>query len=597
MVSVMGCYPLVPAFYASVCPEYRTNLPLFAGLLAGLVFHMPVGAMIRYLFLLILIGTGLRFFTWANRRCGNGVRATVAFLATALMGCSKLSASTEPGRTLAVSLCESVTVAGLTLIFGYFSRMAEEIPKAMRQKGTDTGEYAPEPVGKILAFADAMDGLSEAFAEPVERSEMSGSESMAVLEREIAGKLCADCDGCAICMEAGNHDRSLKIRRMLQAVISHSPKEEIISMNYVDECPRYPGMVEEAIWAFSRMELNEAWYKRLRENRRVIAGQLDAMALTMQDWGKGKDCLDKKSALTIAKIAYEARERGIVAEKVHIYEDGAHRKQVTATVASKWGGGIPARQYLRALERALGISLRLQRDARTILTREPVQITAYEDTCFDLITGTACEMKDGAGMSGDNLSVFTVDEGLGYVCLSDGMGSGPAAGKESDMVVDLMEKFMEAGFSEEAAIRIMNSAMVLKGEDEAYTTLDFARIDLYTGMLELTKIGAAASFIRHGKEVECLSVASLPAGAYANEPCETIERKLRHGDFLVMVTDGVLEYLHVKKPEDKVAALIGEIVTDNAQTLADNLLSRILLFNGGHAPDDMTIAVTGIWEK
>jgi stage II sporulation protein E len=206
-------------------------------------------------------------------------------------------------------------------------------------------------------------------------------------------------------------------------------------------------------------------------------------------------------------------------------------------------------------------------------------------------------MKDGASMSGDNVSVFSTEEGFCYICLSDGMGSGPAAGKESDMVVDLMEKFMEAGFSEEAAIRIMNSAMVLKGEDEAYTTLDFARIDLYTGMLELTKIGAAASFIRHGTEVECLAVASLPAGAYVSEPCEAVRRKLRNGDFLVMVTDGVLEYLHVKKPEEKVAALIGEIGTDNAETLANTLLERILLFNGGHAPDDMTIVVTGIWEK
>jgi stage II sporulation protein E len=226
-----------------------------------------------------------------------------------------------------------------------------------------------------------------------------------------------------------------------------------------------------------------------------------------------------------------------------------------------------------------------------------VQVTAYEDTCFDVLSAVASETKEGGSISGDNVALFTLEEGRCHICLSDGMGSGPAASKESDMVVDLMEKFMEAGFSGEAAIRIMNSAMVLKGEDESYSTLDFAGIDLYTGELTLTKIGAAASFLRHKGEVTCLASASLPAGASMAEPQETIRRKLANGDFLVMVTDGVLEYLHVKKPEEKVAGMIEEIKTDNAGTLAHTLLERVLLFNGGHAPDDMTIVVTGIWEK
>lgn len=42
------------------------------------------------------------------------------------------------------------------------------------------------------------------------------------------------------------------------------------------------------------------------------------------------------------------------------------------------------------------------------------------------------------------------------------MGSGPSAFRESDMVVELMQKFMEAGFPQETAIRMMNSAMVLQ---------------------------------------------------------------------------------------------------------------------------------------
>lgn len=66
---------------------------------------------------------------------------------------------------------------------------------------------------------------------------------------------------------------------------------------------------------------------------------------------------------------------------------------VTALVASKWGGGIPVKNYRKALERASGMAVRLKEDTRSILTQEPVMITAYEDTCFYALSGVASEKK------------------------------------------------------------------------------------------------------------------------------------------------------------------------------------------------------------
>lgn len=81
------------------------------------------------------------------------------------------------------------------------------------------------------------------------------------------------------------------------------------------------------------------------------------------------------------------------------------------------------------------------------------------------------------------------------------MGSGSAACKESEMVLDLVERFLEAGFSVETAIRMMNSAMVMKGESDLYSTVDLCMVNLYDGAADFYKIGAAGSFIRHGQEV------------------------------------------------------------------------------------------------
>lgn len=600
---VLGVYPLVPAFYAGCVVEKKHSFLMYLGLLTGIGYFMPVGAAVKYGFILLITGMAVHLYRWANRKCSTLTVALLAGGITLVMDCSGLLFASMGQRELVIGLSEGICVFGLTMLFRYLSGMGMEMAGILARKSRQffrepqEQENYEDAGGRIRAFAEAVDGLSAAFAVSGKRMSFSGDESVAVLEREITGKLCASCEGCAVCWKERAGTLSVNLQRMLMAVVSHSPKEEILKEQYIEECPRYSGMVEEAIWAFSRMELNEAWYKRLQENRLVIAGQLDAMADALQDWNRGSRNVDRQSRLLLMRIGFEVQEKGLIAENVHIFEDEKGRRSIQAMVRSKWGGGIPTRNYRAALERATGLALRLQQDARMILTKDAVPLTAYEDTCYELLTGTASQKQEGSSISGDNASMFFLEDGRYFICLSDGMGSGPAAGRESDMVVDLMEKFMTAGFEADTAIRLMNSAMVLKGEDDSFSTLDFASIDLYTGDLELTKIGAAASFVRHGCEVYTIPGGTLPAGAADVESQGASHIKLVNGDFLVMVTDGVLEYLHVKNPEEKVSEMIAMIETHNPTVLAEKLMEHVMLFTGGHALDDMTVIAAGIWDK
>ena len=84
------------------------------------------------------------------------------------------------------------------------------------------------------------------------------------------------------------------IKLLADAVRKRMKTEEIVKNRYVDGCPHYTRMVEAATEAFARIELNEAWYRRLTENRRVIATQLVAMAELMDSWCRAEKCIDKK---------------------------------------------------------------------------------------------------------------------------------------------------------------------------------------------------------------------------------------------------------------------------------------------------------------
>lgn len=449
---------------------------------------------------------------------------------------------------------------------------------------------------KMESFAYAVNGLSDAFLAMSQPKQKLASEEVGVLEQELTGKLCAGCDGCVVCWNE-NRMRSLGgIRALLHAVMNHSTKEELMLDPYVENCHRYEGMVEEALQAFGRLELNQAWYNRLRENRYVIAQQLDAMAGLVEEWAKVRTNIDQKSKLLLSQIIFQVQEKGLIVEDIHIYEENG-RLCVEGYVRCKWNGGIPVKHYVSAVEKALHRQMRAGKDTKTILTQEPVFLSLYEDTKYYGLQGIATEKKTGSFINGDSFSFFAMDDGNYHICLSDGMGSGVRANQESEMVVDLLQKFIEAGFRKEIAIKLMNSAMVLQGEENHFSTLDYASIDLYTGQLELIKIGGAVTFVKSGSQVEMICDATLPAGADVHMEVESVKKQLGSGDFLVMVTDGVIEYLNMRNPKEVLSDIIAGIQTDNAGVLAEKILEQVLIRTGGHAMDDMTVLVTGIWEK
>ena len=68
------------------------------------------------------------------------------------------------------------------------------------------------------------------------------------------------------------------------------------------------------------------------------------------------------------------------------------------------------------------------------------------------------------------------DRGQLCLLLSDGSGSGESARRESALTSRLLRQFLEAGIQPEAALKTLNSALALRGEE----TGSFATIDLLT---------------------------------------------------------------------------------------------------------------------
>lgn len=592
-VSVMGCYPFVPAYFAALCLEPVSRSMLLGIMYIGMFLFMPLTAGVKYAMALLLIWSALRLIEWANDGCPTYLAAFTAAGLTMILSFAGGLLEWKNQPDMPIIVLEGVFICGAVILLNrVFHEMLEW--KAERVPEGEKGNAKDE---RLRGYAESFQGLSQIFYSMSKKENIYQEEELGQIQNELTGKLCASCEACAVCWEEDCTPLYGILSRMITNIFTGGKPEETDTEQLQQYCVRSRDMVEEAVRVFERVKLNRAWYNRLLENRQVIAEQLDAMAYIMQDCAREELRLDSKERHTLMEIRYRAKELGIIIEDMHLYETVEGRKKLEATVRSRLGGCIAIKGFLEASGRVLGCRLRTTSDARMFISKDAVRFTMYEDTHLRSVQGIARLKKDDAQISGDNFSFLELERGEMVLGISDGMGSGSTASKESEMVLDLVERFLEAGFSVETAIRMMNSAMVMKGESDLYSTVDLCKINLYTGKTNFYKIGAAAAFIKRQEGVECITSANLPVGVKTDIEIDTNERTLQNGDFVVMMTDGVLEYLHVPKPEETMQEIIESIQTNHPGILAKKIVERVMLFTGGKVQDDMTVLAACVWDK
>lgn len=592
-VSVMGCYPLVPAYFAALYLE-QVSTPVLLGMMyIGMFLFMPLTAGVKYAVALLVTWGAIRLIEWANEGCPAFMAALMAAISTVILSFAGGLLEWKDQPEMMAVVLEGVFICGAVIILNRALHLL--LHWELEQSPQDKGERTND--GRLLNYAESFQGLSQIFYSMSTKKNTYQTEELGQIQNELTAKICASCDSCALCWEKDSAPLYGILSQMITSIWHGDTPGEETKEQLQQYCTRSKDMVEEAVRVFERVTLNRAWYNRLLENRQVIAEQLDAMAYIMQDCAREEQILDGKEKHAMAEIRYRAKEQGIVIEDMHLIETVDGRKKLEATLKSRMGGCVAVKSFLAASSHVLGCKMRTTADARTFISKEPAAFTFYEDTCFRSVQGIARLKKDDAQISGDNFSFLELERGEMVLGLSDGMGSGSTACKESEMVLDLVERFLEAGFSVETAIRMMNSAMVMKGENDLYSTVDLCKLNLYSGIADFYKIGAAATFIKRGDSVECITSANLPVGANTQIEIETSQMQLQNGDFVVMMTDGVLEYLHVPKPEETMQEIIESIQTNNPGILAKRIVERVMLFTGGKVQDDMTVLATCVWDK
>lgn len=205
--------------------------------------------------------------------------------------------------------------------------------------------------------------------------------------------------------------------------------------------------------------------------------------------------------------------------------------------------------------------------------------------------GASVKRRCGSDISGDSGSFFCPENGFVALLLSDGMGTGKLAAKESAINVTLLESLLKSGIAPQNALNTLHGALSLRNEyTMGFATLDLMYADMFDGECEFYKLGGAPTYIKRGRHIRRITSSSLPAGMSIDclsSPDRTT-LKLISGDFVIMTSDGICD----GGDDRKIIEFLSKSDETAPKALADSILAYSLALYGKN--DDMTVAVVHI---
>ena len=438
--------------------------------------------------------------------------------------------------------------------------------------------------GSFAALAHTLKRLSDKEKE-AEVTEVAALFDMA------ADKICMDCRKSAVCWGKDFNSTYKSLFRLLEIMEERgSVKAEDVTDYFKDKCLNLPKLLEEINRQYELYKASLAWKGRLKESRELVGEQLCGVSKIIESIADEIENDSGCDSVTAEEIVKKLEVKGVRTDGISVTRDRNGRHTVKLEMCGRSAtekNRSEAFDIIReTLPRPIDLHERRSKDEKRC-------VWEFEETeRFEVETGFA-----GAGASeksGDNCRFTRLGCGKYVAILSDGMGTGARASRESNAIIELLESFIRAGFDSGIAVKLINSIMVIKSENETFATLDICVIDLYTGEAEFIKTGAEPSFIMQKNGVETVRAASLPVGVVAGIETDSTVRCVKDGDTIVMITDGI----EGKSGDSgKIKSFIEKERACGANELANAILRNAIGENEGNENDDMTVITLKIRQR
>lgn len=407
------------------------------------------------------------------------------------------------------------------------------------------------------------------------------SPSFSVVCENVEKEVCNNCGLKTYCYEhrqGVTRDDFFRLEELLEAQgrISESDVEDA----FVKNCCK-KGEITRS------MNLNYREYlsaieaqRRVSDVRGVVAGQFSGVSDILSDlsdeFKNTMRCdLDSSERIISALSALGA----IPVECICLVSDGG-RMSVELELSSKGDSKLSKGTIMREVSKCCGRRF----DLPTVTCEgDRIRAALCEMPVYDVEIGSDQHIANNGKLCGDCLDYFNDGFGKTYALVCDGMGTGGRAAVDGNMAVSVMGRLLRSGLSADSSLQIVNSALMVKSEDESLSTLDLTGVDLYTGKVTLKKAGAPATFVRKNGRVMVREMPSLPVGILNGVKFSSDTVNLSSGDMVVMVSDGV-----ITGDEKWLEKLIRSWNEGSTQELARAVVDEAIKRRGDSPDDDIT---------
>lgn len=451
-----------------------------------------------------------------------------------------------------------------------------------------------EFIGRLNSMKSILNTLSVSIVNLGENDILSLNNKGTAMVENLADRVCYNCELRQRCWDRNLHSTFGNFSEL----ISGCEKNDIyLPKDLEKKCVKTRSLMKSAQEIVNNYTVNEALKTRLTEGRNIIANHINNISKTMgnmiSDFEK-----DVVICSEIDKILRKAfNKNNIEYIDVFTFLDRKGRMKIKITSDHYEGERYCIKNIIPIINTLVKVPVSIATDGCKINpdTGE-CTFTIEETPKYHISSYSASRAKDGEEYIGDSYAFNKNDDGNYITIISDGMGSGPEARSESELTVELIEEFIENGFSEKTAINTVNSIMAMKfNEDEKFATMDLSIIDLYTGDAEFIKLGGIVSFVKRGEEVSVIKSNKLPFGILDSVDLGSEKVKLKHGDIIISMSDGILD---VDKNNIGSYYWLEEYLRyadTNPSALAKDILDKAVSLSGGKVNDDMTVLVSKIY--
>ncbi len=451
--------------------------------------------------------------------------------------------------------------------------------------GTSAGEYYPNKyLSSRLEFVSKnLSETSHSLCELSNKLAEKYSDNSDRVFSQAADRVCRRCAMKLRCWDTSYTDTMDSFNHMLPSLRRHGRIEpEHIPDLLRHRCTKLTQLVSEINGAYHKNCSDRQIAQRAKQMKEIITEQFDGVSKLLSEMSQ-EISLTMCDRETESKVLSRLSQNGIAVCEVSCIADKFGRKTVEFYCTPSDADEIENEELEYSISEICKTPMLM---SGRVETGELARLSFSQVPPYSVEIGSFQKKAEGESVCGDSFCSLMLDNGFFAVVLSDGMGHGKTAALDSKMTVSLVSRFLSLGFKTENCVSLVNSALMLKSEQETLSTLDTAVFDLYSASVVIKKAGAAPSFLRRGKRVSKIEMGSLPLGILNSPKLQSAELRLSRADTLVLCSDGMalgdreVESIlrkNIDKSPKQIAELMGKKASECKERAAEDDITVIVM--------------------